>query len=34
MPSVRLRGLNQVRKRLKGGGEVVYWYAWKGGASP
>jgi integrase len=31
MPSVRLRGLNQVRKRLKGGGEVVYWYAWKGG---
>lgn len=31
MAVVRLKGLNRVRKRLKDGREVVYWYAWKGG---
>lgn len=31
MPVVRLKGLNRVRKQLKDGREVVYWYAWKGG---
>lgn len=31
MAIVRLKGLNRVRKRLKDGREVVYWYAWKGG---
>ena len=31
MPVVKLRGLNQVRKRLADGSTIVYWYAWKGG---
>jgi integrase len=31
VPSVKLKGLNQVRKRLSDGRVVVYWYAWKGG---
>ncbi len=30
MPHVRLKGLNQVKKRTAAG-DVVYWYAWKGG---
>ncbi|MBI2249212.1 MAG: tyrosine-type recombinase/integrase [Brevundimonas diminuta] len=28
---IKLKGLNSVRRRLAGGGEVVYYYAWKGG---
>src|SRR5215475_1653034 len=28
---VRLKGINCIRKRLAGGQEVVYWYAWKSG---
>lgn len=31
MPRVLLKGLNRIKKRLKDGREVVYWYAWKGG---
>ncbi|NQE62896.1 tyrosine-type recombinase/integrase [Caulobacter sp. RHG1] len=31
MPVVRLKGLNRVKKTLKGGTTRVYWYAWKGG---
>ena len=31
MTRVRLKGLNQVRKRLADGSETTYWYAWKGG---
>lgn len=31
MPVVRLKGLNQVKKRLKDGTVRVHWYAWKGG---
>ena len=31
MTRIRLRGLNQVRKRLADGSETIYWYAWKGG---
>lgn len=31
MPVVRLKGLNQVKKRLKDGSIRVHWYAWKGG---
>lgn len=28
---IKLKGLNSVRRRFAGGGEVVYYYAWKGG---
>lgn len=28
---VRLKGINQVAKRLADGSKVTYWYAWKGG---
>ena len=31
MPSVRLKGLNQVTVRLADRRVVTYWYAWKGG---
>ncbi|WP_298699190.1 site-specific integrase [uncultured Brevundimonas sp.] len=31
MARVRLKGLNQVSKRLADGRRVTYWYAWKGG---
>lgn len=31
MPSVRMKGLNRVSKRLADGSRVTYWYAWKGG---
>lgn len=31
MPSVKLKGLNRVKKRLKDGREVIHYYAWKGG---
>ncbi len=31
MPSVRLKGLNRVSKKLADGRRVTYWYAWKGG---
>lgn len=31
MPSVVLKGLNRVAKKLVDGRRVVYWYAWKGG---
>lgn len=31
MARVRLKGLNQVSKRLADGRTVTYWYAWKGG---
>lgn len=31
MPVVRLKGLNQVSKKLRDGSTATYWYAWKGG---
>ena len=31
MPNVRLKGLEKSVKRLKGGRQVTYWYAWRGG---
>lgn len=31
MPVVRLKGLEKSTKRLRDGGTVTYWYAWRGG---
>jgi integrase len=31
VPVIKLKGLNRVRKKLRDGSSIVYWYAWKGG---